>query len=79
MKDKISDYQVIGGAISYLTVMIISWIKKLPTSGPNAIFYAIVFSGMVYKIFIKKEKVIFEILTLLGSFILMLASFKEML
>lgn len=79
MKNNISDYQVIGGAISYIIVMIISWIKKLPTSGPNAIFSAIVFSGMVYKIFIKKEKVGFEILTLLASFLLMLASFKEML
>lgn len=79
MKNNISDYQVIGGAISYMIVMIISWIKKLPTSGPNAIFSAIVFSGMVYNIFIKKEKVGFEILTLLASFLLMLASFKEML
>ena len=79
MKNNISDYQVIGGAISYMIVMIISWIKKLPTSGPNAIFSAIVFSGMVYKIFIKKEKVTFEILTLLASFLLMFASFKEML
>ncbi|EEB35908.1 hypothetical protein ANHYDRO_01261 [Anaerococcus hydrogenalis DSM 7454] len=88
MKDKISDYQVIGGAISYMIVMIISWTKKLPTSGPNAIFYSIVFSGMVYKIFIKKEKnnmffniltMIGYILTMIGSFILMIVSFLEML
>lgn len=56
MKNNISDYQIIGGVISYMIVMIISWTKKLPTSGPNAIFTAIVFSGMIYKIFIKKKK-----------------------
>lgn len=81
MKNNISDYQIIGGVIAYMIVMIISWTKKLPTSGPNAIFYAIVFSGMVYKIFIKKEKnnMFFNILTMIGAFILMIVSFKEML
>ncbi|MDU3153247.1 MAG: hypothetical protein E6706_03115 [Anaerococcus hydrogenalis] len=59
MKNNISDYQIIGGVIAYIIVMIISWVKKIPTSGPNAIITAIVFSGMIYKIFIKKEKRIY--------------------
>lgn len=81
MKNNISDYQIIGGLVSYIIVMIISWIKKLPTSGPNAIIAAIVFGGMIYKIFIKKEKktLFLDILTMIGSLILMLASFLEML
>ena len=81
MKNNISDYQIIGGVIAYIIVMIISWLKKLPTNAPNAIFTAIVFSGMIYKIFIKKEKnnMFFNILTMIGSFILMIVSFLEML
>lgn len=81
MKNNISDYQIIGGVIAYIIVMIISWLKKLPTNAPNAIFTAIVFSGIIYKIFIKKEKnnMFFNILTMIGSFILMIASFLEML
>ena len=79
MKNNISDYQIIGGVIAYIIVMIISWLKKLPTNAPNAIFTAIVFSGMIYKIFIKKEKnnMFFNILTMIGSFIFLILIFFE--
>ena len=84
MKDRTVNFQIIGASLAYILVMIISRNKNLDTSGPNAIFSTVIFSGMIYKAFIKKEKsskseYIFRILRLLGFAIIMIASFHDLL
>lgn len=84
MEDKTRNFQIIGSSLAYILVMIISWINNLETSGPNAIFSTMIFSGMIYKIFIKKEKYseseyIFRILMMIGFAIIMIASFHDLL
>lgn len=84
MEDKTRNFQIIGASLAYILVMIISWMKNLDTSGPNAIFSTMIFSGMIYKIFIKKEKYskseyIFRILRMFGFAIIMILSFNDLL
>lgn len=84
MKDRTVNFQIIGASLAYILVMIISWIKNLETSGPNAIFSTMILFGMIYKIFIKKEKsskseYFFRILMILGFAIIMIASFHDLL
>lgn len=55
MEDKTRNFQIIGASLSYILVMIISWVKNLNTSGPNAIFSAMILFGLTYKTFIKKK------------------------
>ena len=56
MEDRTRNFQIIGASLSYILVMIISWVKNLNTSGPNAIFSTMILFGLTYKTFIKKEK-----------------------
>lgn len=84
MKDRTCYFQIIGASLAYILVMIISRNKNLETRGPNAIFSTMIFSGMIYKIFIKKEKpskseYFFRILMILGFAIIMIASFHDLL
>lgn len=84
MKDRTGNFQIIGASLAYILVMIISRIKNLETSGPNAIFSTMIFSGMIYKTIIKKEKpskseYFFRILMILGFAIIMITSFHDLL
>lgn len=84
MKDRTVNFQIIGASLAYILVMIISRIKNLETSGPNAIFSTMILFGMIYRTFIKKEKqskseYFFRILMILGSAIIMIASFHDLL
>ncbi|WP_019119030.1 hypothetical protein [Anaerococcus obesiensis] len=55
MEDRTRNFQIIGASLSYILVMIISWVKNLNTSGPNAIFSTMILFGLTYKTFIKKK------------------------
>ena len=84
MKDRTVNFQIIGASLAYILVMIISWIKNLDTSGPDAIFSTMILFGMIYRTFIKKEKpskseYFFRILMILGFSIIMIASFHDLL
>lgn len=84
MEDRTRNFQIIGASLSYILVMIISWVKNLNTSGPNAIFSAMILFGLTYKTFIKKEKLeksefIFRFLTILGFGAIMLTSFRDLI
>ena len=47
MKDRTVNFQIIGASLAYILVMIISWIKNIETSGPNAIFSTMILFGMI--------------------------------
>ena len=84
MEDKTRNFQIIGASLSYILVMIISWVKNLNTSGPNAIFSAMILFGLTYKTFIKKEKLeksefVFRFLTILAFGAIMLTSFRDLI
>lgn len=84
MKDRTVNFQIIGASLAYILVMIISWIKNLDTSGPDAIFSTMILFGMIHRTFIKKEKpskneYFFRILMILGFAIIMIASFHDLL
>lgn len=84
MEDRTRNFQIIGASLSYILVMIISWVKNLNTSGPNAIFSAMILFGLTYKTFIKKEKLeksefVFRFLMILGFGIIMLTSFRDLI
>lgn len=84
MEDRTRNFQIIGASLSYILVMIISWVKNLNTSGPNAIFSTMILFGLTYKTFIKKEKLeksefVFRFLTILGFGIIMLTSFRDLI
>ncbi|WP_236785903.1 ion transporter [Anaerococcus ihuae] len=84
MKDRTVNFQIIGASLAYILVMIISWIKNLDTSGPDAIFSTMILFGMIYRTFIKKEKqskseYFLRILMILGFSIIMIASFHDLL
>ena len=84
MEDKTRNFQIIGASLSYILVMIISWVKNLNTSGPNAIFSAMILFGLTYKTIIKKEKLkksefVFRFLMVLGFGIIMLTSFRDLI
>lgn len=84
MEDRTRNFQIIGASLSYILVMIISWVKNLNTSGPNAIFSAMILFGLTYKTFIKKEKLeksefVFRFLTILGFGAIMLTSFRDLI
>lgn len=84
MKDRTVNFQIIGASLAYILVMIISRIKKLDTSGPNAIFSSMILFGMVYKNFIKKEKLskseyFFKNLMMIDFAIIMITSFHDLL
>ena len=84
MEDRTRNFQIIGASLSYILVMIISWVKNLNTSGPNAIFSTMILFGLAYKTFIKKEKLkksefVFRILTILGFGAIMLTSFHDLI
>ena len=84
MEDRTRNFQIIGASLSYILVMLISWVKNLNTSGPDAIFSAMILFGLTYKTFIKKEKLkksefIFRFLTILGFGAIMLTSFHDLI
>ena len=84
MEDRTRNFQIIGASLSYILVMLISWVKNLNTSGPNAIFSTMILFRLTYKTFIKKEKLkksefVFRFLMILGFGIIMLTSFSDLI
>ena len=76
MKDRTVNFQIIGASLAYILVMIISRIKKLDTSGPNAIFSSMLLFG---KEKLSKSEYFFKNLMMIGFAIIMITSFHDLL